>query len=238
MERLLGLFRFKLWLFNIGIFKESLGEPPVLLESVSPDRISERMRTLLESKGYFLADVRYTVHEEEKTADIQYDIAIHSPYRINGISVKGDSTALVDAIRSTMRKTILAAGDQYDLAKLKQERERIDAALKEKGYFYFSPDFIVFQADSTAGNRRVNLSLLVKKDIPVEAIRVYTIGDIYVYSGYSLSRDSVAIPVGDTVIVGGCHYIDLDKMFDPAVIVRSVFFKKGPSTARTITTSR
>ena len=54
--KLLGLFRFKLWLYNIGIFKESMGEPPVLLESVSPDRISERMRTLLEGKGYFLAD--------------------------------------------------------------------------------------------------------------------------------------------------------------------------------------
>ena len=85
------------------------------------------------------------MHEEEKSADIQYDIAISSPYRINGISVKGGNTALVDAIRSTMGKTILAAGDRYDLAKLKQERERIDAALKEKGYYYFSPDFIVFQ---------------------------------------------------------------------------------------------
>ena len=225
--KLLGLFRLKLWLYNIGIFKQSLGEPPVLLESVAPDRISGRMRTLLESKGYFLAEVRYTVHEEEKTADIQYDIAIHSPYRINGITVKGGSTALVDAIRSTMGKTILAAGDQYDLVKLKQERERIDAALKEKGYFYFSPDFIVFQADSTAGNRRVNLSLLVKKDIPIEATRVYTIGNVYVYSGYSLSRDSVIIPVGDTVLVGGCHYVDLDKKFDPAVIVRSIFFRNG-----------
>ena len=225
--KLLGLFRFKLWLYNIGIFKESMGEPPVLLESVAPDRVSARMRTLLESKGYFLADVRYTVHEEENTANIQYDIAIRSPYRINGVAVKGDTTALVDAIRSTMRKTILAAGDQYDLARLKQERERIDAALKEKGYYYFSPDFIVFQADSTAGNRRINLSLLVKKDIPVEATRVYTIGDIYVYSGYSLNRDSVVIPVGDTVLVGGCHYVDIDKMFDPAVVVRSVFFRRG-----------
>ena len=225
--KLLVLFRLKLWLYNIGIFTESLGEPPVLLESVDPGRISERMRTLLESKGYFLADVRYTVHEEERTADIQYDIAIHPPYRINGISVKGDSTPLLDAIRSTMGKTTLSAKDQFDLGKMKQERERIDSALKEQGYFYFSPDFIVFQADSTAGNRTVDLSLLVKKDIPVEASRVYRIGSVYVYSGYSLNRDSVALPAGDTLIVGGCHYVDLDKMFDPAVIVRSVFFTRG-----------
>jgi hypothetical protein len=160
--KLLGLFRFKLWLYNIGIFKESLGEPPVLLHSVAPDRVVARMRSLLENKGYFWSDVQYAVREEEHTADIQYTIAIQSPYRINGITVKGGKDSVVEAIRSTMGETLLIAGDQYDLGKLKQERERIDAALKEKGYFYFSPDFIVFQADSTAGNRTVDLSLQVK----------------------------------------------------------------------------
>src|SRR5512135_1954128 len=54
--KLLGLFRFRLWLYNIGIFKESMGEPPVLLQSVAPDRVAARMRTLLESKGYFTTD--------------------------------------------------------------------------------------------------------------------------------------------------------------------------------------
>jgi outer membrane protein assembly factor BamA len=230
--KLLGLFRLKLWLYNIGIFKESLGEPPVLLHSVVPDRVAARMRTLLEGKGYFQPDVRYTVREKESTADIQYNIAVQSPYRNNGITVKGGNTTLVEAIRSTMGETLLAAGAQYDIVKLKQERERIDAALKEKGYFYFSPDFIVFQADSTAGIKTVDLSLQVKRDIPVEATRVYTIGNITIYSGYSLNRDSVTMPVGDSVSVDGCYYIDLDKKFQPDVIVRSIFFRKGAVYSR------
>ncbi len=230
--KFLGLFRLKLSLYNIGIFKESLGEPPVLLQSVAPDRVAARMRTLLESKGHFRSDVQYTVHEEEYTADIQYNVAVHSPYRINGVAVKDTNSTLVDAIRSTMGETLLASGDQYDLVKLKQERERIDAALKEKGYFYFSPDFIAFQADSTTGNKTVDLSLQVKEDIPVEATHIYTIGNIYVYSGYSLNRDTVAIPAGDTVSAGGCYYIDLDKKFEPDVIVRSIFFRKGDPYSR------
>jgi len=225
--KFLGLVRLKLWLYNVGIFKKSLGEPPVLLQSVVPDRIVERMRTYLESKGYFWTDVRYTIRDEGSTADIQYSVDIRSPYKINGITVKGDSSMLVEAIRSTMGKTILAAGNQYDVGKLKEERDRIDAALKEKGYFYFSPDFIVFQADTTAGNKTIDLSLQVKKDIPAEATRVYSIGNIYIYSDYSLSRDSVAIPAGDTINVGGYYYIDLDKKFKPQAIIRSVFFKRG-----------
>jgi outer membrane protein insertion porin family len=230
--KLLGLLRLKLWLYNIGFFKETLGEPPVLLHSVAPDRVAARMRTLLESKGYFQVDVLYTVREEESTADLQYSITVHSPYRINGVTVKDSNTTLIDAIRSTMGETVLASGDQFDLVKLKQERERIDAALKEKGYFYFSPDFIVFQADSTAGKKTVDLSLQVKRDIPVEATRIYTMGNIYIYSGYSLNRDSLTIPAGDTLSVGGCYYIDLDKKFDPDVIVRSTFFRKGAAYSR------
>jgi outer membrane protein assembly factor BamA len=230
--KLLGLFRLKLWLYNIGFFKETLGEPPVLLQSAAPDRIAGRMSTLLESKGYFLPDVHYKLREEENTADIQYVIAVSSPYRINGITVTGTNATLVEAIRSTMGQTLLTSGAQYDLLKLKQERERIDAALKEKGYFYFSPDFIVFQADSTSGNKTIDLSLRVKRTIPVEATRVYTIGNIYIYSGYSLNRDSVIIPLGDTVSIGDCSYIDLDRKFQPDVICRSSFFRKGELYSR------
>jgi outer membrane protein insertion porin family len=230
--KLLGLFRLKLWIYNIGFFKGTLGEPPVLLQSADPDRIAGRMRTLLDAKGYFWPEVHYMIREEENTADIEYTITVRSPYRINGITVSGTNATLVEAIRSTMGETVLAAGDQYDLEKLKKERERIDAALKEKGYFYFSPDFLVFQADSTAGNKTIDLILQVKKDIPVEAARIYTIGSIFVYSGYSLNRDSVVVPAGDTVRIGGCTYIDLDKKFNPEVIVRSIYFKQGDPYSR------
>ncbi len=230
--KLLGLFHLKLWLYNVGIFKGSMGEPPVLLQSVVPDRVAARMGNLLESKGYFGADVLYTVHEDETTADIQYNVALREPYRINGISVKGENTTLLDEIRSTMRETILHPGDQYDLVILRRERERIDAALKEKGYFYFSPDFIVFQADTSVGKKIIDLSLQIKDDIPLEATRFYTIGNIYIHSGYSLKPDSISTFVCDTVEVGGCYYVDLDNTFNPGVIVRSVFFRKGARYSR------
>ena len=140
------------------------------------------MRTLLESKGYFLADVHYTVHEEESTADIQYDIAIRLAVQDQRHFRERRQHFLAQRDSFHDGKTMLSAGDQYDVAKMKQERERIDAALKEKGYFYFSPDFIVFQADSTAGNRTVDLSLQVKKDIPDRGnARLYDRQHLYLF---------------------------------------------------------
>ena len=225
--KILGLFRAKLWLYNIGIFKESMGEPPVLLQGVRPDRIATRMRTLLENKGYFQGEVSYTVREEEKTGSVSYNVEIHPPYTINSITVRGDDSPVLSSIRATMGETVLKAGEPYDLGKLQEERVRIDAALKERGWFYFAPEFIRFQADSSLGERKIDLTLMLRDRIPEEAVRSYTIGNIYIYSGYALNRDSVSVPAGDTVLAGGCHYIDIDRTFDPGVIVRSVFFAGG-----------
>ncbi len=225
--KFLGLFRLKLWLYNIGVFKESMGEPPVLLQNVAPDRVATRMRTVLENKGYFQAEVNYTVREEEKTGDVLYNVGIHSPYTISGVSVKGDDSPVMNSIRATMNESILKIGEPYDLGKLQQERVRIDAALKDRGFFYFAADNIVFQADSSVGDRKVDLSLRLKNRIPEEATRIYTIGKVYIYSGYALNRDSVNISAGDTTIFNGYYYIDLDKKFDPDVIIRSVFFVNG-----------
>lgn len=230
--KFLGLFRLKLWLYNIGLFKESMGEPPVLLQSVGPDRVATKMRTLLENKGYFQAAVNYKVREEEKTGDVQYSVEIQPPYTISSVSVTGDDSAVLDSVRASMIETVLKIGEPYDLSKLQQERVRIDAALKDKGFFYFAPDLMLFQADSSAGERKVDLSLSLRKQIPEEATRIYTIANIYIYSGYALNRDSVDVPAGDTVNVEGYKYIDLDNRFDPGVIIRSVFFVKGSPYTR------
>ncbi|HSQ75450.1 MAG TPA: BamA/TamA family outer membrane protein [Bacteroidota bacterium] len=228
----LGLFRMKLWLHNAGLFKETMGEPPVLLRTVEPDRVAARMRTLLDNKGYFQAKVTYEVLEEERTAEVRYDLAIHPPYTISSVSVRGDDSPVLAAIRGSMVDTGLKIGQQYDLGALQRERARIDSALKDQGYFSFAPGFIMFRADSSVGERKVDLVLGLSPRIPDAATRLYTINNIAVYSGYALNSDSSGIPAGDTVIVDGFQYIDLDGRFDPGVLLRSVFFVRGAPYSR------
>jgi len=222
----LGLFRWKLWLYNVGIFPESLGEPPVLISHMSPDRIVAKMHTQLENKGYFHPDVRYEIKTEESSAELQFVIAISPAYRISSLAVKGNS-ALADTIRSVMDETMISAGDRYDLDILVLERKRVGAALKKKGYFFFSPDYIIFQADSNAGAGMIGLSLTVSETIPDDATCRYTIGNITIHSGYSLNQDTLSGVQGDTVQIDGVTFIDLDHEYEPAVIVRSVLLTKG-----------
>jgi hypothetical protein len=59
----------------------------------------------------------------------------------------------------------LKQGDIYDLDIIKAERERIDQYLKNEGFFYFSPDYLVFYADTAVGEKKVNLRLGVKDEL-------------------------------------------------------------------------
>lgn len=65
-------------------------------------------------------------------------------------------------IGRSSRRSLLKVGNPYDLDVIKAERERIDARLKERGYFYFNPDYILAKVDSSKGDHEVNIRLVIK----------------------------------------------------------------------------
>ena len=164
----------------------------MLLRTVEPDRVAAKMRTILDNKGYFQARVTYEVLEEDRTGAVRYDLTIRPPYAINSVRVSGADSPVLAAIRASMVDTGLKTGQQYDLHALQQERVRIDSVLKDQGYYSFAPGFIMFQADSSVGERKVDLVLGLRARIPEAATRSYTINNISFYSGYGLNRDSSA----------------------------------------------
>lgn len=222
----LGFFRWKLWLFNAGIFKESMGEPPVVLSGVAPERIAARMQSQLENMGYFRSAVRYTVQKSDRTAEILYSVQLTLPYSVEACTVQG-TLPLADTIRTLMGETLIEPGGRYDLELLVRERERIAGALKERGYFFFSAEDILFRADSSAGNGTIGLSIELAADTSARAYTRYRMGSITVHSGYSLNAAPEALTAGDTVLVDGCIFIDLDHEYEPAAVVRCILLESG-----------
>ena len=78
---------------------------------------------------------------------------------------------------------MLSKGNPYQFNLIKTERERIDKAMREKGFYYFRPEYVDIKADSTVGNFGVNLYIQPKEKMPAQATRQYTINDIFVYTG-------------------------------------------------------
>ena len=151
---------------------DKYGEAPVLLSAVDTNNVKSLITNRLYNNGYFKPAVSSQVKVKEQTASVDYVATVGKPYRIKEIHFPDRDTLLDRDIRATEANTLLKVGDPYNLQTLINERVRIDAALKNQGYYYFSPDYILFQVDSTLDNE-ANVYLKIKSTIPPQAARPY-----------------------------------------------------------------
>src|SRR5690606_15438092 len=97
------------------------------------------------------------------------------------------------ALTRSSRRTYLKPGDPYDLDVIKRERERIDGRLKERGFYFFSPEDIIVQVDSTNNTHKVDMLVNIKGNTADKAEQVYKINIVYIYPNLDMAKDSVSI---------------------------------------------
>ena len=240
--KFLGM-RIKLWIYNLfrnkkensffGRIRDKNGEPPVLLSQVDIEQNVKVLQSHLENKGYFLAKVAGDTIVRRRRGHARYNIVAGDQYKIAAVNFPTDSSALAKAIAQTSKKTLLLPGKPFDLDVIKAERIRIDAYLKENGFYFFSPEFILLRTDTTIGNHTVNMYVTVKKDIPFESREIYRIKDVQIYAGYSLNMDRIDSTRSQAQYYKGYYIIDRRKRFKPSLFARTMNFEPGDVYNRT-----
>ena len=234
---------FKLDLYNLGgdpkkssfirKFFRKLGEPPVLLSSVKLDYNEKVIQNYLENTGYFHAEVSGDTAVRKKKAHATYTLTPGPVYTIKEVTFAMDSSSLGRAILNTKAKSILHPGDPFNLDVIKGERIRIDAILKEQGYYYFSPEALIIDYDSTIGNHKVNLYLKVKEQTPVVAKKPYIIDDVYIYPTYRLNATGADTLNNEKYLYDGYYIVDPRKKFKPQLFPGIMRFDSGDVYNRT-----
>jgi outer membrane protein insertion porin family len=194
------IWRPRLWLYNIGgeiglwgtgrWIQENIGRPPVLMEDMNTEKTAELIENRVFNMGHFEATVEHEIRERRKRASVDYFLQVRPAYRIRSIILPEDDRPIVSDIRLSMEESDLREGNIFRLDQLIGERERIDRFLKERGYFYFYPNYLLFQADSSAGTRKVDLRLTIVPATPPEAFLSYKIRHIVIETGRPGYRDS------------------------------------------------
>ena len=202
------------------------GEAPVLLSEVKLKYNNDVLTSYLLSEGYLQASVTGDTVVKDRKGKAIYTAVTGDRYKINKINFPPDSGVLTKIINANKDKTLLKTGDFYDLDVYKNERIRIDNDLKENGYFYFSPDYLIMQIDSTIGKNLVNVTIKVKDIAPEAGLKPYTIKNINIYPSYSLRRDSVLRKLKPLEYHDFNIYDDRNT-FKPRLFDRLVFFQKG-----------
>lgn len=230
-KRILGI-PFKL-LFNNTRLLRKKGEPPVLLSDVNTEYNQKVLQSNLENRGFFAANVRWDTTVKGKKARAIYTVRPGPQYSINAVHFPDDTSILQKTINEVEDKTFLKAGEPFDLALIKGERDRIDAHLKEKGLYFFDPDLLVVQADTTIGNHLVDLYVKVKPETPARAREVYTINDVYIYSQFGLRASDNDTTKSKAEYYKGYYVVDPRKLYKPRLFEQSMQFDPGDVYNRT-----
>lgn len=236
-SQFLGL-RPKLWFYNIAgepkkekgfryWLRTKAGEEPVLFSKVDLDYNASVLRNFAENKGYFKTRVSADSTVRNKRATAEYSVVPKKRYIIKSVTFPDDSLKMSRIIGRSSRRSLLKVGNPYDLDVIKAERERIDARLKERGYYYFNPDYILAKVDSSKGDHEVKIRLVIKDDAPPKALTSYKIDKIFVYPNFSISKDSVKYKPEHVVQYKDFTIIDTADTFNPRVFDRTIYFKKG-----------
>lgn len=245
----------KLWIYNVagepikekGLrnwLRNKVGEEPVLLTDVDRNFNRDLIVNIAENQGYFNARARFDTLTKGRKVEVEYKVTPKAQYIIERVSFPKDTSVLSKNIAETATNTLLELGKPFNLETVKAERVRIDNVLKEKGFYYFDPNHVIVQVDSTVSKHKVDLLIRVKPDVPDLAKYPYTIDNIIVLADYNLQNqnnrnDSLRRRTnfrrrGEIEKYNDEYYIvDPKKKFSPKIFDRALYFKSGDLYNRT-----
>lgn len=194
--------------------KYKLGKKPVLLSDTRYRNTTEMLKNELHNEGFFQSDVTNEIRHRGHRSKLIYTVNLSPPFRIRNVKYN-----LLDSVTThkVLETSLLEENQRYRLATLQDEQSRIEAVAQNNGYFYFDDRYLLFEADSTIGNRSVDVDLIFEPGVPAAAKRIYTVGEINIFPNYSLGNDSLSI-TGDTTRIKGYNYIDNLHSFRPEII--------------------
>ncbi len=208
---------------NKFLYKK-LGEEPVYQSDVKPFEVEEILLNRLENRGFFYSSAHSEFEEKEKEASITYTLHVPTAYRMERYKVDTLPEPIYSKIQSSVSESKLDKGMRFDLSNLKMERERIDSDLKKIGYYNFNSGFLIFEADTNQyNNKRFDLFLRLKKDVPQKSIVPYRISKINVYAHYDVQDSTVK----EKVRFNDKNYINSEDFFKPKYLDPYITLEEG-----------
>ena len=180
-----------LWVYNHwsdsakglkGWLYKRLVEEPVLISAVKPKHRVEMINTVLQDNGYFDSRASYELVQSSKNskkAKITYNVMVNEPYVISSVGYLETGNELDNSIDSLARADkYYKAGSRYSMDSLNAVRVKIANVLRNRGYYYFRPEYIEYYADSTIKKGKIAMRMVKANGIPPAALRRYNTGKI------------------------------------------------------------
>lgn len=207
----------------------TVGEQPALLDSMKVEKAAEQMTILLQKNGYFNNTVTPEFQykgigifpwKKREKCEVIYRIQPGTPYRLRSITYEIEDAGMNRRKSDLLRSSLLDTNMVFNVAQLENERSRIADYFNNSGYYEFTKDYIVYDADSAVGNAQVDVVLRLKPQTvasetnPEEVIAVphkkFFLRNIYINTNFSPNFESAELGY-DTVKFGGLYVLSRGK---------------------------
>lgn len=139
----------------------SIGEPPVIYDSVHTVASRSDLRTELNNIGYLGATIDIETKKKKKKLDVIYKIHPGKSYFINNVSYIIKDSVIEKLLYNDSTTKILFPNTKFSVKTLDDERKRITNILNDNGYYKFNKDYITFIADTAYRSNLIDLELYI-----------------------------------------------------------------------------
>ncbi len=179
----------RLWVYNTFGSKESkfakwmtksFGKAPVLMSQVNPALRASVATSVLRNNGYFRGEVTYepVPLKNPKKSKLRYTVRLDSLFTVNSLAYIGFTDSLQQLIDSTREETLIPKGSPFSVSALDGERSRISTLFRNNGYYYFTPNYTTYFADTIAVPNKTQLRLQMVDGLSEETLKKWYIGHI------------------------------------------------------------
>ena len=263
-----------------------LGEAPVIYDSALTRVSTEQMATYLHTHGYFRGRATGTDTARYRRglvagffkkldpgrsdsadrakfyrrATVQYRIAEGRAFTYSQLNTQIPDSAVAQVVAAGQSASPLHVGDRYNEDLIGQERSRLEALLKNQGYYDFRQAYVTLEADTSFAPFTVRLNTLIANPGPGQRHRVYRLRQVRmitdanaqrvlaVAAADTLRRAGGPLPPGaaqrpvrtDTLTLDSVRFAAFRQAYSPRILVRKVLLRPGQlfSQARTQRTQR
>lgn len=168
---------------RINRFLQRIGEAPVIYDKTRALKTRDNIEAAVRNMGFLGAKVDLVEKKKDFKLNVLYDIHTGPRYHVAEVDYYIEDTMVSHIVDSASAMSRLRVGMPFDLNELDAERSRINSLLRTQGYYRFNKENVRFEADTTLGNQRVALSLLVDNALSPQGTsrlphRQYRIGDV------------------------------------------------------------
>lgn len=149
-------FFLKRWIFR------TFGKKPVIYDQFSTLRTIDQMKLYLNNNGYFNSRIEQELLIRRFKATSVYQITLSRPYRIRNFTYEVSDSIFLSLLHQHSGYSLIKVNDIFNVGTLDDERYRLTSLIRNNGYFYFSPDLIYYEIDSTGGDRTLEIVLKIR----------------------------------------------------------------------------